>query len=266
MHQLGILWAPSPPYDDLTEQEAEHELHRIANRLKLEEQIDADTRKAGKGGAGQSEGAGKGNNDQAGTQQAEGAGAGGAADQAGAGHPKGAAKKQLKSWIQPELDEAIREYKARRASTYHDLVEGVKQGKPGAVKSARKMFGRNAIARELAVKARAMVTNSPEWQGIARDLKLSSKFTGQQRRKGRRIGNDIAHEQKAESLGDTTQTEAIRNETINLARKNLPSKEAEGLIDGLATGQIDDDQARKIIKLAADQKKDNKSGKIRSSL
>src|SRR5262249_12606109 len=66
----------------------------------------------------------------------------------------------LHSWTQPDLDGAIREYKAKRAAQYNDLVEGVRQGKPGAQKAARQLFGRNAIARALGVKARAMVTKS----------------------------------------------------------------------------------------------------------
>ncbi len=54
-----------------------------------------------------------------------------------------------RSWTQTDLDDAIQRYKAQRSSNYSELVSNVKQGKAGAKKSARAMFGRNAIVRAL---------------------------------------------------------------------------------------------------------------------
>jgi hypothetical protein len=172
-------------------------------------------------------------------------------------------KSDLRSWTQGELDKAIQEYKARRASTYPDLAEGVKQGKQGAIKSARRLFGRNAIARALGVKAPAMITKSSVWREIASELGLSREVKGRRPGKAKRVGEEIAQEEKAEAAGDTTEAEVLRNETIRLAEKSLPRKEADAIIERLVGGQIDDDQAREMINLAVEQRKENKTRKTR---
>ena len=67
------------------------------------------------------------------------------------------------SYTQKELDAEIRSYKAKRANNYDDLVEQVGKGKTGAKKAARKMFGRNAVAKALRVRSPTMVSNSKVW-------------------------------------------------------------------------------------------------------
>jgi hypothetical protein len=156
---------------------------------------------------------------------------------------------------------AIQKYKAERASNYRDMAEGVKRGKPGALKSARKIFGRNAIARALGVKAPAMVSLSKPWVEIAQELSL--------RRRGRiglarnkRLGLEIALEQKCEKCGDTTQDTVIQREVVTLARQRLPMAQADALIEKLEKGVITTDKAHQIIELYQDQQKDDKQRKI----
>jgi hypothetical protein len=163
----------------------------------------------------------------------------------------------LRSWTQPDLDHAIREYKAKRAPTYSDLKDAVKRGKPGAQRDARRLFGRNAIARALGVKARAMVTKSEAWQDIARDLKLPhgpKRYRGLN--KANRIGAEIAEEIAGEAAGNTTHEAVVRRETNRLARKHLPEEEAEAIIDQLSRGEINDDEARELINLTLEQLKE----------
>jgi hypothetical protein len=75
--------------------------------------------------------------------------------------PTAKADPELRSWTQKELDKAIRQYKAERAASYADLLDAVRRNKPGAKKKAQEIYGRNAIARALGVKAKAMVSKSP---------------------------------------------------------------------------------------------------------
>jgi hypothetical protein len=165
-------------------------------------------------------------------------------------------KSQLLSWTQADLDGAIRKYKAERASTYHELVEGVKKGLPGAKKDAQRLFGRNAIAEALRVKARAMVSKSPVWQEIAAELQLRPQDRGRRFDPGKRIGEAIAHEQEAEMKGDTTFDKVTRNETIRLIETHLPPDIAEATIHKLELGDITDDNARKIVDLTIEQRND----------
>jgi hypothetical protein len=168
----------------------------------------------------------------------------------------------FRSWTQSELDMAIREYKAKRASSYRDMAEGVKLDKPGARKSARNVFGRNAIARALGVKARAMVSRSKPWLEIAQELCLSRCQARTRLARNKRVGQEIALEQKSEECGDTTQDAVFRREVINLARQRLPTSEADALIEKLESGEATVEEAHQVIELYRDQQKDAKQRKI----
>jgi hypothetical protein len=167
-----------------------------------------------------------------------------------------------RSWTQSELDAAIREFKARRAPTYNELVSAVRRGGSGAAKSAQNIFGRNAVARALGVKAKAMVTKSEAWQEMARELNLPhGRRSRQGLDKARRVGAEIADDEAAETAGSTTFNAVINNETARLARQSLPPVEAEAILDQLSKGQIDDTQARELISAAAEQQRDAKRRK-----
>lgn len=171
-----------------------------------------------------------------------------------------------RSWNQSDLDDAIREYKVRRASRYSDLVDGVKRGRPGAKKATRELCGRNVIVRELGVKSGAMVSNSPVWQEIADELRLRgqpnlSKLTPEQR-----IGIEIASEQAAVASDDTVVDQVVQRETIAMVRRSMSAPEADVTIEKLRLGEITDEEARELITLTADQKQDDRSRTIRQSL
>ena len=138
-----------------------------------------------------------------------------------------------RSWTQPDLDDAIRKYKAERASTYGDLVAGVKLGKRGALKDARSLFGRNAIARTLGVKAPAMVSNSAVWQAIADELRLRGAPKRQASPPRQRIGMDIAIEEKAAATCEPVADQMVRHETIRLVKNSMPKAEADATIEKL---------------------------------
>lgn len=157
-----------------------------------------------------------------------------------------------KPWTQPDLDEAILEYKAKRASTFKDLVEGAKRAKPGAKKSAQALFGRNAIWRALGVKSKAMVSSSTVWQDIADELGIprGPRKSGHPRKQW--IGMDPALEEQAVASGESAFDEVVRRETIALVEKSMPAAEAEATIEKLQRGEITDDQAHEISEALAD--------------
>jgi hypothetical protein len=167
----------------------------------------------------------------------------------------------LKSWTQPDLDAAIRKYKADRAAAYRDIADGVKAGQPGAKKAAQKMFGRNVVADTLGVKARAMVTKSPEWQAIAEELHLP-RGKDRNQKTTKKVGLDIAIEQQASETAHSGLDIVVQNETIRFIRKSIPRAEAEPLIEKLERGEITDDQAREIVSMTKDQKRDQRSRKV----
>jgi hypothetical protein len=111
-------------------------------------------------------------------------------------------KAETRPWTQRGLDEAIRQYKAQRGRNYVDLCEAVKAGNAGARKKAQEVYGRNAIARALRVKSKAMVSKSPAWVAIAAELELplrrnrGAMGTRHTRRPGK-VGHDIAIEEKS---------------------------------------------------------------------
>ncbi len=168
-----------------------------------------------------------------------------------------------RSWTQVDLDQAIRKYKAERASTYGDLVAGVRLGKAGAKRSARNLYGRNAIARALRVKAAAMVSNSPVWQAIADELKLRGSPKARGPSLQQRVGIEIAIEEKAMSTGEGVVDQVIRDETICLVKKAMPKVEAEATIEKLTRGEISDDRARELIEAFGEQRRDDRTRNVR---
>lgn len=167
-----------------------------------------------------------------------------------------------RSWTRSDLDNAIHEYKAKRASIYHNLVQAVKRGGEGAKNDARRLFGRNAVARALGVKAKAMVTYSPAWQQIANELGLRGSQKGKLAR-AQRVGLSIAIEQAAMA---SEEDEVVRRETVELIKKSMPPEAAEPTIEKLYRREITDDEAREIIDTYADQNKDDRTHKVRQGL
>ncbi len=161
-----------------------------------------------------------------------------------------------RSWTQRDLDEAIREYKARRASTYRDLVDGVRTGKKGAKKQARALYGRNSVAKALGVKSAAMVSKSPVWQAIADELHLRAESGPRPTSMGNRMGIELAVEQQGLAASDPVVDQVIRRETIQLIKKSMVSNDAVATVEKLERGQISDDQARELVQVYVEQKRD----------
>jgi hypothetical protein len=180
---------------------------------------------------------------------------------------------KLVSWTQPDLDKAIRQYKADRAARYKELCDAVKRNNPRAKKDAQAQYGRNAIARALNVRSKTMVSKSTAWLAIAKDLgfplhrERHAKGTRRTQTPGR-IGYDIAIEDKSATPAEGSDhapaeqplESAERQETIRRINAMTRSgseqervdrqKTADDLIQSLQRGDRTDDQVRQIVELA----------------
>jgi hypothetical protein len=167
----------------------------------------------------------------------------------------------VRAWTQIDLDEAIRKYKAERASSYSDLVAGVRANRPGAMSAAQEIYGRNSIVRALGVKSGAMVTNSLVWQAIADELGISR---GKKRKQSslQKVGLDIAIEKHAAESSVSGLDIVVRNETIKLVRKALGRDEAEVIVERLRDGTMTDEEARELAEAVKDQKRDQRTHKV----
>ena len=185
---------------------------------------------------------------------------------------KGHSDPHLRAWTQDDLDETIREYKAKRASSYRDLVAAVRANKPGAKKDAQRLYGRNAIARALGVKSPHMVSKSSAWDQIANDLGFRlnrGKIMGTRHtRRPCKIGLDMAIEQQSQradgeddhrradgQLEDEERQETLRqiSRLANAGKKpedRVKNREAaQQLLSRLESGENTDDEARKVVEM-----------------
>ena len=160
-----------------------------------------------------------------------------------------------RSWTQPALDDAIREYKAKRSPRYSELMEAIKNRKPGAKKDARKIFGRNVIVKALGVRSSSMVSKSPAWIAIAEELEIPlrrKKATGTSRtRQTGKIGFDKASEQASLAAADASDPAAPllaaeREETLCMIRQ-LPKEQAQPIFEKYEAGEMTDKQARTTV-------------------
>ncbi|MFH1265789.1 MAG: helix-hairpin-helix domain-containing protein [Planctomycetota bacterium] len=159
------------------------------------------------------------------------------------------ADSETRSWTEPELDKGLEKYKAQRSSIYHGLIGQVERGGKGAKKAAQKKFGRNAIGKALGVKRGSwgMISDSPVWQAMADALGLPRK-RGPVTVKRKRIGLDLAIEEKAEAEGDSVFQEVALQETIRkIDESDLPPKFTDPLKNRLILGEVTTEQAEQIL-------------------
>jgi hypothetical protein len=147
----------------------------------------------------------------------------------------------LRSWSQLELDEAIRDYRARHAKQYRELLEAVGKNRRGAKRAAQKLFGRNAIGRELRCRSSAMVSLSPEWEKIRADFGFSKGRTV----KGARIGLSVALDAltKSRSPVDLAEEKEMREMVALLA-----ADQKDAILRDVQTGKMSRERAIEVIR------------------
>lgn len=186
--------------------------------------------------------------------------------------PKASADPPKRSWTQPDLDEAIREYKANRSTSFQQFISLLDDPQTPAsrkrnIRKAAAMFGRNVIAKALGVKSARMVSQSAPWVSIAETLGLPRR-TGKiaAARKPTRIGEEIAIQQASMAANDTDEYAAAdaailraeREETLRqirmLAESELPGAKsnAKAIFDDYQAGEMTDDQVRQTIRMVTE--------------
>ena len=167
-----------------------------------------------------------------------------------------------RKWTQKGVDEAIREYKAAggRPARYAELREAVKKGNKGAKKEARKIFGRNAIAKHLRCST-VLVSRSEVWVGIAKEMGIP---LNRERPKGTRrtsrpgpVGHDMAVEElsadaskvvsPSAELEKEEEEETLRR--IRLLAESGRKKDAEALLGEYKQGNMTDEQVRQAVQV-----------------
>lgn len=180
-----------------------------------------------------------------------------------------------RSWTAGELNEAIREYRAKRASTIQQFTSVLEN--PNATssqknrirKNARKLFGRNAIARALGVKSPRMVGESSAWKALAGMLQLSRKKDDPTRWSSRQTDHtdtpDIPATPRsaqkpyaaddASIPADVLEMQQDRNQTLKSIRKLATSggtenrDQAQSLFDAYEQGEMTDEQVRQTVEM-----------------
>lgn len=76
-------------------------------------------------------------------------------------------EKKAKKFTKETANETIRTY----LTDHRDLYEAAKAGKPGALKTAGEVFGRNAISKATTI-SQGMISKLPVWHTIAEQLGL----------------------------------------------------------------------------------------------
>lgn len=178
-------------------------------------------------------------------------------------------------WTAGELDEAIREYRAKRASTIEHFVSILEN--PNATTSqtnrirqnARKLFGRNAIARALGVKSPRMVGESRAWKALAGIFELSRKKDDPTRQSYRQTDHtdipDIqltprsAHKpyeaDDASIPADVLGMQQERDQTLKSIRKlatsggNGTREQAKSILDAYNNDEMTDEQVRQTVEM-----------------
>jgi len=154
-----------------------------------------------------------------------------------------------RDWTQALVDHEVRRYKADRLADYNACRAAVRRGDPGASTRAQELFGRNAIARALELRSPGLLSKSPDWHAIARELNLPCKANRIARAKPKRIGAEIASEEAAVESSTSILEQLVLDETVQLIRASMPSQFVEATIDKLMRGEMTDDQARQLVDL-----------------
>jgi len=172
--------------------------------------------------------------------------AGGGVVQPGQGRTK-TTPSDKRSWTQPELDAKIRS----EIEDNPELIAAAKKGKTGAKREAKKLFGRNAIAKRLEVKSARMVSLSKPWQELADAVGLPRKSG---RRSLAKVGLAIGLEQHADADDSSAAADVIRRETMAIleravaeAKTQQKRHEFEATHDKFVLGEMTDEQARQTV-------------------
>ena len=142
-----------------------------------------------------------------------------------------------RSWTKRELDKEISKYKGDREKLYDGFKKRWKEGDTSVVREARKLFGRNVLAKRFQAPP-AMVSGSTVWTKIRDELGLGREATGHRQVPGKRTGLEIAVEKASQKAGDlVSQAVQEKEALVRIIKEKTPSAIADDLIWHLESGE-----------------------------
>ena len=177
-------------------------------------------------------------------------------------------------WTQANLDRAIARLWGDDVIRYFVLRDGIQDGWEQSLREARAIFGRNAIARRLGVRGKAMISKSPIWQQIAVELDLHSvkRLKHYKRVKMKKALTALAEHDES-CVSDELSREETREQIERRADEILPrlSDEraerfreiVEAIKASVETGTPTGHRALEVLELAIQQFRDGNVEKIR---
>ena len=156
-----------------------------------------------------------------------------------------------------QIEAEIRAYVARNEVAYNRFKKARAEAQPKSEQHARKMFGRNALAKAVSKAFGQRISGSrisatAAWGKIKQELLLDDA-PGENHR-GVKIGMGIAIEQAAEEAGDTTQRDVLDRELIVRMEKELPEDAASELISRYQLGDTNEADIEEFLIANADHK------------
>ena len=110
-----------------------------------------------------------------------------------------------------------------------------------------------------------MVSKSPPWIDIADELGIERKAGSVGSVDRKRIGMNIAVEEKSQAESKSGMDQAIQRETIKMIRQTLKGEQeslADGLIKDLQNNRRTDDEVRELLNEFVAQGKDRRAKQI----
>jgi uncharacterized protein (DUF2267 family) len=154
-----------------------------------------------------------------------------------------------------QLESEIRAYIARRQTAYDNFRKARTENQLKSKQGAQAMFGRNALAKAVSEALGKKISSSrisatEQWKKIKQELSLDDAPSGFRRRD--KIGLEIAIEEAAEEVGDTTTKAVLDHELIARIEAELPEGPASDLISRYQLGTIGEEGITEILAANAD--------------
>jgi hypothetical protein len=161
------------------------------------------------------------------------------------------------SYTKVTLAEAVAQYQKDNAILFNRLAVGLEDARGeerrNLIKQAKALFSRDAIAKAIRAKTISMISSDPTFKRIKQALfepavvhvtEVAACTTSD--------GADKNPYQDHKTTKDPTAEAAAKNEMINLARKKLPPRASEPIIEQLERGTTTPEESKVLIEYLAE--------------
>lgn len=174
------------------------------------------------------------------------------------GQPRPKQRVIAPNWTLDAAELACEDYLNKHQPQFRGLIRLVEIKAKGADQAARKIFGRNRIAKKLGISF-GLVSKTKTWTTICNAFGWHKEPAGIKGKVG--IGMAIDGGQRSSA---SAADEAEVNDLVALARSRLAESDADEFEQKLRSGEWSPQQADYLLKLAKDQNSDRLSKKVHS--